>query len=105
VPEYSKDGKPSLQVENIVDIASLSEKSWKEVHIRLCENSLQCEENLVPIRDYIAEHKGTCCVYFHLPLNGDEKTIKAGSSVRLAAEEQHINPLKDLVVVDDVWRE
>jgi DNA polymerase-3 subunit alpha len=105
VPEYSKDGKPSLQVESIVDIDSLSEKSWKEVHIRLCENSVQCEESLLPIRDYITEHKGTCSVYFHLPLNGDEKIIKTGSSIRLTAEEQHINPLKDLVVVDDVWRE
>ncbi|MDR3302734.1 MAG: DNA polymerase III subunit alpha [Spirochaetaceae bacterium] len=105
VPELSKDGKPSLQVEEIADINTLSEKSWKEVHIRLCENSVQTEENLLPIRDYITEHSGSCSVYIHLPLEDGEMIIKPKASMRVRSEEEHINTLKDIVVVDDVWRE
>jgi DNA polymerase-3 subunit alpha len=105
VPEMSNDGKPSLQIEKLLDIDNLAKKSWKEVHIRLNAGSVKKEELLLPVRDYITGHRGHCSVYIHFPLNSGETIIKTRPHLCMTAEEQDIHTLKDMLVVDDVWQE
>jgi DNA polymerase-3 subunit alpha len=104
-PEYSRDGKPSLQVEKILDIENLKEKTWDSVHIRLNNEAVKKEENLLPVKNYISLHKGNCYVYLHLSLDSGEAIVRTTSSMRIAPDKQHIDTLKDLNVVDDAWWE
>jgi DNA polymerase-3 subunit alpha len=105
VPEYSKDEKPSLQVEKILDIENLKEKTWNAVHIRLDSGIEKKEETLQPIKHYIEDHKGNCFVYIHIPHTKGEAVIRTASSLRLAQKKEYLDTLKDLIVVDDVWWE
>jgi DNA polymerase-3 subunit alpha len=105
IPEYSKDGKPSMQIEKLLDIENLKEKKWDSVHILLNTAAVKKEESLALIKDYISLHKGTCFVYFHLALSSGEAIIQTTSLMRMTQDKQHIDTLKELNVVDDVWRE
>jgi DNA polymerase-3 subunit alpha len=105
IPEYSKTGKPSLQVEKTLDVENLKEKRWDSVHIRLNNEAVKKEETLLPVKNYISLHKGNCFVYLHLALDSGEAIVRTTSSMRIAQDKQHIDTLKDLNAVDDVWWE
>jgi DNA polymerase III subunit alpha len=59
-------GNPSFKVDELVDPASLKEKSWREVHLRL-GRAPDSEDELYPLRDAIFDEPGPCGVYFHVP--------------------------------------
>jgi len=105
-------GKPSLKVEEIADPASLKEKSWKEVHLRL-SGAFSHEEDLYGLRDAIFDEPGSCCVYFHLPA-GDasgnpaaapETVIKAHIQITCSASEESLERLRAAPAVAEVWRD
>ncbi len=119
---------PSFKVSSIADFAQLSrsaarkeaagelppkpaaaavpekpaEEEINEVHIRLNEGAADSEDNLLGLRDYLAENSGSCPVYIHIPVNGSEKTIKA--NIGISNYKDEIEELKNIKCVADAWR-
>ncbi|MDR1128023.1 MAG: DNA polymerase III subunit alpha, partial [Treponema sp.] len=73
----------------------------REVHIRLIPDAAKQEEALYPLRDYLLDNPGTCLVYLHVPVEGGEVVIRAGSP--LAADGGRLDGLKNYGAVDAVW--
>jgi len=87
-------GKPSLKVEEFVDPASLREKSWNAVHLRLGIPPSH-EEDLYALRDALFDEPGSCSVYFHVPTGVDappepptaaDEVASAADAVRTASD-------------------
>jgi hypothetical protein len=94
-----------MQVEKILDIENLKERTWNSVHIRLNTGAAKKEENLLPVKDYLSMHKGNCFIFFHLPLDSGEAIVRTASSIRIGQDRQCIESLKDYSAIDDVWWE
>jgi DNA polymerase-3 subunit alpha len=100
-------GNPSFKVEEYVDPASLKEKSWKEVHLRLGV-APQSEEDLYPLRDALFDEPGSCNVYFHVPSGGDggrEAIVKAQVQITCSASEEALERLRQASCVVEAWRD
>ncbi len=59
-------GQPAFKIEDFVDPATLKERSWKEVHVRL-EAGIRDPEKLDPLRDALFDNAGSCQVLLHVP--------------------------------------
>jgi DNA polymerase-3 subunit alpha len=81
--------------------AAVSETAVREVHIRLVPEAAKREEALYPLRDYLLDNPGSCFVYLHVPVEGGEMVIRAGSP--LAADSARLDGLKSCGAVDTVW--
>jgi DNA polymerase-3 subunit alpha len=106
-------GAPSLKVDELVDPATLKEKSWKEVHLRLGLLPRH-EEELYPLRDALDEEPGPCSVYFHLPeadaqvaaaASHREVVVKAHAQITCSASEESLERLKSVSPVVEAWRD
>jgi len=103
-------GKPSLQVKELLDPASLKEKAWRELHVRLVPaggGSKYDEETLIELRDAIYSLHGPCILIFHLPLaeNGREAIVNAGAHIACSALDKDVAYLKTQPLVAEVWRD
>jgi DNA polymerase-3 subunit alpha len=81
--------------------AAPAEAAVREVHIRLVPEAAKREEALYPLRDYLLDNPGPCFVYLHVPVEGGEMVIRAGSP--LAADSERLDGLKNCGAVDTVW--
>ena len=97
-------GNPSFKVEDFADPASLKERSWKEVHLRLAEGIAE-EEDLYGLRDAILDEPGSCNVYFHVPCVEGEAVVKANVQITCSASELCLERLREVPVVTEVWRD
>ncbi|HUW42591.1 MAG TPA: DNA polymerase III subunit alpha [Rectinemataceae bacterium] len=97
-------GKSAFKVEDFADPASLKERSWKEVHLRL-RDGISDEEDLYGLRDAILDEPGSCNVYFHVPSEGDEAVVKAHVQITCSASESCLERLREVPVVEAVWRD
>ena len=100
-------GSPSLKVEEYVDPASLKEKSWKEVHLRL-GHAPRHEEDLYPLRDALFDEPGSCNVYFHVPskgAGGKESVVKAQVQITCSASEEALERLRTVSPIVEAWRD
>ena len=103
-------GKPSLQVKELLDPASLKEKAWRELHVRLApagEGAPYDEETLIELRDAIYSLHGSCTLIFHIPLaeNGKEAIVNAGAHITCSALDRDVAYLKTQPLVAEVWRD
>ncbi|MCX7027628.1 MAG: DNA polymerase III subunit alpha [Spirochaetes bacterium] len=102
-------GKPSFQVKELLDPATLKERSWRELHLRLCPpvEMKYSEEDLLALRDSVFSLHGSCSLIFHIPLSGDrgEAIVRAGAHVACSALDKDMDFLKSQPLVGDVWRE
>ncbi|MDR2786681.1 MAG: DNA polymerase III subunit alpha, partial [Treponema sp.] len=80
---------------------AVPETAVREVHIRLVPEAAKQEEALYPLRDYLLDNPGPCLVYLHVPVEGGEMVIQAGSP--LAADSARLDGLKNCGAVDTVW--
>ena len=128
-PENERDPqKISFKVSSIADFAQLTraaarkaaagesppsrnagekkaaEKQQEEIHIKLAEGAADNEENLIPLRDYLAENTGSCVIFLHIPVLGKERIIRAFSGVRISGDIDVIEEIKKCKCVDSVWR-
>ena len=83
------------------EAAAVSEAALREVHIRLIPEAAKQKEALYPLRDYLLDNPGSCFVYLHVPVEGGEMVIRAGSP--LAADGERLNKLRSCNAVDEVW--
>ena len=103
-------GKPSLQVKELLDPASLKEKSWRELHVRLvpAEGAGKYdEETLIELRDAIYSLHGQCSLIFHIPVRdkGEEAIVRAGAHIACSALDRDVEYLKSQPLVAEVWRD
>ena len=117
--------KISLKVTSIADFAQLSrsavrkeaageepphppkkhpQKPHYEVHIRLKDDTVNNDDDLFQLRDYLADNSGSCVMYIHIPVTGGEKTVRALTGIEVTANEVIIDGLKKCRCVDEVWR-
>jgi DNA polymerase-3 subunit alpha len=100
-------GNPSLKVDEFIDPASLKEKSWNAVHLRLGSSPLR-EEELYPLRDALFDEPGSCNVYFHV-LSGNESgaeaLVKAHVQITCSASEEALERLRAVSPVVEAWRD
>ncbi|GMO32293.1 MAG: DNA polymerase III subunit alpha [Termitinemataceae bacterium] len=95
-----------ILVNKMLDITKLDSLAWKELHIRLQKQAVKNEEDVLPLRDCILDHKGNCLVFIHVPvpLETEEFVIKTTTQLGAEATESHIQNLKNLPLVEDAWR-
>jgi hypothetical protein len=62
------------------------------------EAAAEQEENLYPLRDYLAENPGSCPVYIHVPLLESETIIRTAAGTKPSAEK-----LAQTYCVAEVW--
>jgi len=102
-----KDGKPSMQVEKLLDADNLQERKRREVHIQL-ESVFANDTNnaalLEPVKEFINNNTGACTVFIHIP---EERgiTIVRCNGLRINAGDEQINELKEFSAVRDAWWE
>ncbi len=99
-------GEPKLKVDDILRPEKLGDKKSSTVHVRLSRDYVD-EENSFKLRDFLAEKKGTCQVYFHIGgRNGSgEKIIKASSALSVSPAPDVLFKLKQYPQVIDAWAE
>ena len=102
-------GKPSLQVKELLDPATVRERAWRELHLRLRPpaQTRYGEEELTALRDAVFSLHGSCSLIFHVPLSSGEgeAVVKAGAHVVCSTLDRDMEFLGTQPLVDEVWRE
>jgi DNA polymerase-3 subunit alpha len=104
--DYQKDkDRYSFIVDSILSKQEVdNEIPVEEIHIRLNNAAADCEENLFPLRDYLAENSGSCSMFIHVPVTNGEKTIRIHSGINFSGNVNVIDELKSNRCVAEVWR-
>jgi DNA polymerase-3 subunit alpha len=102
--DMSRD-RPSFLVDALLNMDDLSERSWREVHIRLNEGTAEREENLYPLRDCLGEISGSCSVYLHVPTINGEGIVKASAQVTSSSDKVTLETIGACIGIAEVWRE
>jgi len=104
--DYQKDkDKYSFIADSIIDKQNAdAEIPAEEIHIKLKTDAVDCDENLYPLRDYLAENTGSCLTFIHVPVQDGEKTIRIFSGINYLGNANVINELKNNKCVAEVWR-
>ncbi len=101
----TKRERPSFLVDGREDPAELTQRSFKEVHIRLDPDTASDEESLDPLRDFLFEQSGACQVYLHLGNGERETVIKAANAVSCPAEDWVLEAIGQHEGILEVWKE
>jgi len=104
--DYQKDkDKYSFIADSIIDKQNADDEiPAEEIHIKLKTDAVDCDENLYPLRDYLAENTGSCSAFIHVPVQNGEKTIRIFSGINFSGNANVINELKNNKCVAEVWR-
>jgi DNA polymerase-3 subunit alpha len=104
--DYQKDkDKHSFLVESIVDKNDVDTVLLpEEIHVRLNTGAADSEENLFPLRDYLAENSGSCSMFIHVPFPGGEKTVRIFSGIDISGNAGVVDELRNNRCVAEVWR-
>ncbi len=99
-------GEPKLKADDILYPEKLDDKKASAVHIKLSRGFID-EENSFKLRDFLADKKGGCHIYFHIDgENGSgEKVIRASPQLSVSAAPEVLFKLKQYPQVIDVWSE
>jgi DNA polymerase-3 subunit alpha len=104
--DYQKDkDKYSFIADSILKKEDVdNEIPVDEIHVRLNKSAADSEENLFPLRDYLAENSGSCSMFIHVPVTDGEKTIRIHSGINFSGNVNVIDELKSNKCVAEVWR-
>jgi DNA polymerase-3 subunit alpha len=86
------------------EIVKNTEKQPDEVHIRLLKGASENNKDMLELRDYLAENSGSNTIFIHIPVNGEEKVIKAASGLDMSGNGYIFEGLKQCKCVAEVWR-
>ena len=92
-------------MEALLDPDDLTEKSYREVHVRLEAGAADEEETLYPLRDYLFEHSGSCNVFLHVPAPGGEAVIRAATQITSSPEDWALEAIGMCPGVAETWKE
>ncbi|GHV94851.1 DNA-directed DNA polymerase [Spirochaetia bacterium] len=79
--------------------------SGRGIHIKLRQEAASRDENLFPLRDYLAGNPGDYPVYIHMQVGGGEKVIRTVTGIGVASTGESLAILKSCDVVAEAWRE
>jgi len=121
-----KPGQVSFKVSSMADLPFLSRTAAKkaaadekppapdlvknmgnhhdEVHIRLHKGASEKKDEMLELRDYLAENSGSNTIFIHIPVNGEEKIIRAASGLDMSGNGYVIEGLKQCRSVAEAWR-
>jgi len=121
-----KPGKVSFKVSSMADLPFLSrtaakkaaadeklpvpelvknnERHSEEVHIRLNKGSSDNKDEMLELRDYLAENSGSNTIFIHIPVNDEEKIIRAASGLDMSGNGYVMEGLKQCKCVAQAWR-
>jgi len=121
-----KPGKVSFKVSSMADLPSLSRNAAKkaakndklptpdlvknnerhsdEIHIRLHKGASDNKDEMLELRDYLAENSGSNTIFIHIPVNGEEKIIRAASGLDMSGNGYVMEGLKQCRSVAEAWR-
>ncbi len=102
--DMSRD-RPSFLVDSLLDMGEISERSWREVHIRLDPGTSAREENLYPLRDCLGDISGSCAVFIHVPTSSGEGIIRTATQISSGADQGTLETIGACTGVSEVWRE
>ena len=104
--DYQKDkDKYSFIVDSILKKEDVdNEIPVDEIHLRLNKAAADSDDNLFPLRDYLAENSGSCSMFIHVPVTNGEKTIRIHSGINFPGNINLIEELKNNKCVAEVWR-
>lgn len=97
--------KPSFLVEGVLDIDALTEKSYREIHVRLKSGAADEEETLYPLRDFLFENSGSCGVFFHVPVGASEAVVKAANQITASPDDWVLEAIGMCEGVAEAWKE
>jgi DNA polymerase III subunit alpha len=86
------------------DLVKNNERHSEEVHIRLNKGASDKKEEMLELRDYLAENSGSNTIFIHIPVNGDEKIIRAASGLDMSGNGYVMEGLKQCRSVAEAWR-
>jgi len=76
------------------------------IHITLDGGAADRDENIFPLRNYLAGNPGPCPVFIHIHVSGDtEKIIRAGGGLSTEAEKEALGVLEGCSGVARAWKE
>ncbi|MCL2044235.1 MAG: DNA polymerase III subunit alpha [Treponema sp.] len=121
--------KPGLLITSIADLAALSRSASRKtqareesagteqkplqpviaepinaIHICLTEDAAECDDNILPLRNYLAMNPGPCPVFIHIP-DENEQIIRSESGLSLEAEKEAVGVLEGCRGVLKAWKE
>jgi len=121
-----RPGKVSFKVSSMADLPLLSrtaarkaagdekppapvlvrntERHSDEVHIRLRKGASDNKDEMLELRDYLAENSGSNTIFIHIPVNGEEKIIRAASGLDMSGNGYVMEGLKQCRSVAEAWR-
>lgn len=93
---------PSFLVDELLDIASLQERSIQQVHIQL-EDQFCDEKRIQELRDFVFSKQGNCLLYFHLNTAHGPYIVKCNSQARVPCDKEFLKELEMTSGVKEVW--
>ncbi|GMO27009.1 MAG: DNA polymerase III subunit alpha [Termitinemataceae bacterium] len=102
--ENDKYTNHGIVVSSMIDLVKLDNMAWKELHIRLDSVLINGGEDILQVHDYILDHSGSCSVFFHIDTNEKEFVIKTTTQLGASAATNHVEELKKIPAVIEVWR-
>ncbi len=95
---------PSLLVDEVLSLESLSLKTSWDIHIKI-DSALREEQQILGLRDYLFGSTGNSCVYFHVDTPLGSRTIQANPLMKVDCSDSFLKELEMQPMVAEVWRE
>jgi DNA polymerase-3 subunit alpha len=82
--------------------ANAAAENAQALHIRLKRETVESDEALFPLRDYLSANPGNCSVYIHVPIEETEKVIRTVTGLGTVTETETLSRCAGIA---EVWRE
>ncbi|MBN2441062.1 MAG: DNA polymerase III subunit alpha [Spirochaetales bacterium] len=95
-----------LEIKDIMKEEVVVKKAPNAIHIQLSGNVYH-REHLHQLKEFCLEKKGNCTLYLHPDNGGKDKAdyIRAGTEIKVSADEEFIDKLLEFPHVAKVWKE
>ena len=93
---------PSFLVDELLDIATLQERSIQQVHIQL-EDQFCDEKRIQDLRDLLLSKQGNCVLYFHVNTAQGPYIVKGNNQARVPCDKEFLKELEMMNGVKEVW--
>ncbi|MBP5447213.1 MAG: hypothetical protein J6X95_03820 [Treponema sp.] len=89
-------------VDELLDIATLQERSIQQVHIQL-EDQFCDEKRIQDLRDLLLAKQGNCVLYFHVNTAQGPYIVKGNNQARVPCDKEFLKEVEMMNGVKEVW--
>jgi len=86
------------------ELVKNTEKHFDEVHIRLHQGASGNNVGMLELRDYLAENSGSNTIFIHIPVDNEEKVVRAATGLDMSGNGYVMEGLKQCKCVAEAWR-